>query len=313
MNIVVALGGNAILQRGERGTAEEQFGHVSAAVREIAWLIERGDNIIITHGNGPQVGDLLLKDECAREQLPPMPLDIIGAESQGMIGYMIQQSLENELRSRGIVRSVITCITQTLVDPADPAFLSPTKPIGPFYTEKDAARLREERGWHIHEVGSGPARFRRVVASPTPLGIVEHPSLKTLYMNNFVVIAAGGGGIPVYRSASGELAGIEAVVDKDLAAERLATGIGAGHLLILTDVPCIYRNFRTPRQKPIASLSADEAAALLAEGQFGEGSMAPKVEACIRFLRAGGQSAVITSLALVRSAVDSSAGTRIIP
>jgi carbamate kinase len=313
MNLVIALGGNAILLRGERGTAEEQFAHVRTAAEQIADLIGRGHAVVITHGNGPQVGDILLKNECAKETLPRMPLDVCGAESQGMIGYMLQQCLENALRRRGIDRPVLSVVTQTLVDPADPAFERPTKPIGPFYTGAEAEELASREGWTIRETGTGEARFRRVVASPDPIAIVEQASVGTLAREGFVVIAAGGGGIPVTRRPDGSLAGIEAVVDKDLSAERLAAGIGAELLLILTDVPHVSLHFGTPGETPLATVTAAEARRWLSEGQFAEGSMEPKIRACVRFVESGGTAAVVTSLDLASDGVAGQAGTRIVP
>jgi carbamate kinase len=313
MNLVIALGGNAILLRGERGTAEEQFAHVRTAAEQIADLIGRGHAVVITHGNGPQVGDILLKNECAKETLPRMPLDVCGAESQGMIGYMLQQCLENALRRRGIDRPVLSVVTQTLVDPADPAFERPTKPIGPFYTGAEAEELASREGWTIREAGIGEARFRRVVASPDPIAIVEQASVGTLAREGFVVIAAGGGGIPVTRRPDGSLAGIEAVVDKDLSAERLAAGIGAELLLILTDVPHVSLHFGTPGETPLATVTAAEARRWLSEGQFAEGSMEPKIRACVRFVESGGTAAVVTSLDLASDGVAGQAGTRIVP
>jgi len=312
MKIVVALGGNAILQRGEEGSAEEQFAHVTSAVARLVDLVSPGETILITHGNGPQVGDILLKNECAAETLPRMPLDVCGAESQGMIGYMLQQCMENALRARGIERSVISIITQTRVNPLDPAFSHPSKPIGPFFTREEADAHVREQGWSMHETGGGDARFRRVVPSPEPLDIIEHSSISALSDEGFIVIAAGGGGIPVYRTAEGALRGIEAVVDKDLAAEKLATGIGADILLILTDVPGVYLHYRTPEQRLLADVTVQDVCTWLAEDRFAEGSMAPKMRACMRFVEAGGQKAVITSLDLVDQALEGTAGTRII-
>jgi len=312
MKIVVALGGNAILQRGEEGSAEEQFAHVRSAVARLADLVARGETLLITHGNGPQVGDILLKNECAADMLPRMPLDVCGAESQGMLGYMLQQSMENALGARGIARPVISIITQTRVDPLDPAFARPSKPIGPYFTREEADAHGVEHGWTMHETGSGDARFRRVVPSPEPLDIIERRSIGALCREGFIVIAAGGGGIPVYRTAEGALRGIEAVVDKDLAAEKLATAIGADILLILTDVPGAYLYFRTPEQRLLADVSVRDVRRWLAEGQFAEGSMAPKIRACTRFVEGGGTAAIITSLDLVEQALEGRAGTRII-
>ncbi|MDD1668992.1 MAG: carbamate kinase [Methanomicrobiales archaeon] len=312
MRLVVALGGNAILRRGERGTAEEQFGHVQYAAANLTALVKEGHRIAITHGNGPQVGDILLANECARDTLPRMPLDVCGAESQGMLGYMIQQSLENALRTAGIDRRVITIVTQTEVDRGDPAFSNPTKPIGPFYGEAEAKHLAETEGWAVHPVEGG--LYRRVVPSPAPLGVVEESSIRTLVEEGFIVIAAGGGGIPVVRDGSGNLSGVEAVIDKDLTAERLAAAIGAEILLVLTDVEQVSLGFGTKEEKPIHEARASEVRAWLGEGgHFPAGSMGPKMEACARFVEEGGRCAVITSLEKAVDGLEGRAGTRILP
>lgn len=311
MRLVVALGGNAILRRGEKGTAGEQFGHVHYAAANLTAIVKEGHRIAITHGNGPQVGDILLANECAKDTLPRMPLDVCGAESQGMLGYMIQQSLENALRTAGIDRRVITVVTQTTVDCGDPAFSHPSKPIGPFYGEIDARQLREKEGWTVHPVERG--LYRRVVPSPAPLRVVEESSIRTLVEEGFIVIAAGGGGIPVVQDESGNLSGVEAVIDKDLTAERLATAMGADTLLILTDVEQVSLRFGTPEERPIRSARASEVRAWLREGQFPEGSMGPKMEACARFVEEGGQCAIITSLEKAVDGLEGRAGTRILP
>jgi carbamate kinase len=331
MRLVVALGGNAILRRGEKGTAEEQLGHVRNAVERLAGLVEEEHRIAITHGNGPQVGDILLKNECARDTLPRMPLDVCGAESQGMLGYMIQQSLENAFRNEGIDRRVITLVTQTVVDPADPAFSlpskplsgaasqtprapgpgGPSKPIGPFYGEAEARQLAEKEGWAVRPVSGG--LFRRVVPSPAPVRIVEESSIRILVDEGFIVIAAGGGGIPVVEDADGNLSGVEAVIDKDLTAERLAAAIGAEVLLILTDVEQVSLGFGTPGETPIRTARAAEVRAWLREGQFPGGSMGPKMEACAGFVENGGQYAIVTSLEKAGEGLDGTAGTRVVP
>jgi len=311
MRLVVALGGNAILGRGEKGTAEEQFVHVHYAAANLTAIVKGGHRIAITHGNGPQVGDILLANECAKDTLPRMPLDVCGAESQGMLGYMIQQSLENALRTAGIDRRVITVVTQTVVDRADPAFSHPAKPIGPFYGEIEARQLREKEGWTILPVEGG--LYRRVAPSPKPLKVVEESSIRTLVEEGFIVIAAGGGGIPVVQDGSGNLSGVEAVIDKDLTAERLARAIRADTLLILTDVEQVSLGFGTPDSQPIRSARASEVRAWLREGQFPEGSMGPKMEACAKFVEDGGRCAIVTSLEKALDSLEGRAGTRILP
>lgn len=311
MRLVVALGGNAILRRGERGTAEEQFGHVRYAAANLTALVKGGHRIAITHGNGPQVGDILLANECAKDTLPRMPLDVCGAESQGMLGYMIQQSLENALREAGIHRRVITVVTQAVVGRGDPAFAHPSKPIGPFYGEAEARQLADREGWAVHPVGGG--LHRRVVPSPAPVRVVEESSIRTLVNEGFIVIAAGGGGIPVVDDGAGSLTGIEAVIDKDLTAERLATAIGAEVLLILTDVEQAFLAYGTPGAEPIREARSSRIRAWQGEGHFPEGSMGPKMEACARFVEEGGRCAIITSLEKAVDALKGRAGTRIIP
>ena len=331
MRLVVALGGNAILRRGEKGTAEEQLGHVRYAAGNLTALVKEGHDIAITHGNGPQVGDILLANECAKDTLPRMPLDICGAESQGMLGYLIQQSLENALRNAGIDRRVITVVTQTVVDRNDPAFShpsktlsgafpqapgapglsGPTKPIGPFYSETEAKHLKETEGWAVHVVEGG--LYRRVVPSPAPVRVVEESSIRTLVDEGFIVIAAGGGGIPVVDDGTGNLSGVEAVIDKDLTAERLAAHIGAEVLLILTDVHQVYLKFGTPCAEPVREAHASEIRQWLAEGQFPGGSMGPKMEACARFVEEGGRYAIVTSLEKALDGLEGRAGTRILP
>ncbi len=311
MKVVVALGGNALLLRGERGSAEEQMAHVESAAEGVMVLLREGHTLLVTHGNGPQVGDILLKNECARDTLPRMPLDVCGAESQGMIGYMIQQALGNRMRREGPSLPVITVITQTLVDTGDPAFSHPAKPVGPYYPKEEADHLAGREGWMFREF---PGGFRRVVPSPVPLGVVEAPSLAALVRAGFLVVAGGGGGVPVVRTTpGGALRGVEAVVDKDLTAVCLATAVRAEVLLILTDVPCAYTGFSGDSPRPLASLRAGEAEFLLAHGEFGEGTMGPKIAACIRFVRMGGRAGIIAALADASPALSGKTGTRILP
>jgi carbamate kinase len=308
LRIVVALGGNAILKRGEKGTAEEQFASVRSTVKHLASMVQDGHRVAVTHGNGPQVGDILLKNELASDSLPHMPLDVCGAESQGMIGYMLQQSLEEEFRSKGMEVPVVTILTQVLVDPQDPAFGNPTKPIGPFYTEKEAVALRKERGWEVvKDSGRG---YRRVVPSPMPKDILEKGTIASLFEAGTVVVAAGGGGIPVVRKGHG-LRGVEAVLDKDRTAALLATLLGADVLLVLTDTDRVYLDYLGPGKRGLERASAAECRRYLEAGQFPAGSMGPKVESAVRFVESGGKRAVISSLALAGEALAGRAGTTI--
>lgn len=308
--MIIALGGNALLRRGESGTIEEQRYHVRSAVLHLEKILGQGHRVVITHGNGPQIGDILLKDECASGTVPRMPLDVCGAESQGMIGYLIQQELGNALPGSGGDGRVISVICQTVVDRSDPALNKPEKPIGPFYSGPDAERLREMHGWTMHEIpGQG---FRRVVPSPAPVGIVEGKTIRALFEEGHLVIAAGGGGIPVTRGEHGELAGVEAVIDKDLTAALLGGLLGCDMLLILTDVPYAYTGFGTSSQAPIEEIDTERARAYLDNGEFHTGSMAPKIEACIRFIGSGGRCGIITTPERAELALSGKAGTRIV-
>ena len=309
--VVVALGGNAILRHREMRTTREQFANVRRAARQIAGIASNGYAVIITHGNGPQVGDILLRNELTRDTLPPMPLDVCGAESQGMIGYMLQQSLGEALRKAGIDRPVATVLTQTLVDGDDPAFMKPEKPIGPFYTLEQARRLQEEKGWRMVEI---PGRgYRRVVPSPRPVALVEERAIARLFSTGTIVIAAGGGGVPVVADGKGALRGVEAVVDKDLTAALLARLVGANDLLILTDVERVALNYGLPDQQEIDEMTASEARDHLAAGHFPPGTMGPKIKAALKFLEAGGERATIAPLEGAFRALSGRAGTRIRP
>ena len=311
MKILVALGGNAILRHTGSGTAEEQFGNIAETARHLAELVKNGHAIAITHGNGPQVGDILLANECAKYLLPPMPLDVCGAESVGMIGYMLQQSMKNELASHGIDRPVVTLLTQTLVDAGDPAFHKPSKPIGPFYTAMEAARIREERGWSLeNDSGRG---FRRLVPSPDPREIIEADAIRHLFDEGILVIACGGGGIPVIREAGGAIRGVEAVIDKDHSAALLAAATRVDILLILTDVGKISLNYGTKNQQELDRVSAGELTRYMHDGHFAPGSMKPKVEAALSFLRSGGREVIVTRPELGFAAIEGRAGTHIVP
>jgi carbamate kinase len=279
--IVIAIGGNAILADGQKGTSEEQRANLEVACDSIAALIRPGVNVVITHGNGPQVGNILLQNEAAKSEVPPQPLDVCGAQSQGSLGYLIQQTLVRVLGRRKLSREVVAIVTQTVVAPNDPAFQSPTKPVGPYYKEAEAQALAREKGWKLREVGK--RRWRRVVASPQPLEIVEKDMIRKLMRQGTVVIAAGGGGIPVIRR-DGELSGVEAVIDKDLASATLARDVGADTLVILTDIEKVAVDFRTSAQRFIDRMTVSEARKYQDLGQFPAGSMGPKIEAALRFL-----------------------------
>ena len=307
--VVVALGGNAILRHQEVGTAEEQIANVRRASRQLAEIVSDGYTVVITHGNGPQVGDILLRNELTEDTLPSMPLDVCGAESQGMIGYLLQQSMQEALLAAGLDCPVATVLTQTLVDGADPAFGDPTKPIGPFYTAIQAKRLQEEKGWQMVQIrGQG---YRRVVPSPRPLALIEGQAILGLLRAGVVVIAAGGGGVPVVAGPAGTLRGVEAVVDKDYTATLLARLVGAGDLLILTDVEHVALNYGRPGRQDIREMTVAEAREPLAAGHFPPGSMGPKIRAAVGFLEDGGERATIASLDSAADALAGRTGTRI--
>jgi len=308
--IVIALGGNALLRRGQKGTFEEQYRNVKETVTKIADLIERGYKIVMTHGNGPQVGATLLRHEAAKSIVPALPLDACGAETQGFIGYMIQQALRNELKSRGIDKYVLTIITRVIVDKHDLAFQNPTKPIGPFYSKEEAAKVKEQKPELVIKEDAGRG-YRRVVPSPDPKIIAERSAIRALVDAGFVVVACGGGGIPIIEE-DGLAVGVEAVIDKDLGAQRLATLIGANILVILTDVEGAYINYGTPKQELIREASSGKLKNYLREGQFKEGSMAPKVEAAIRFVESGGERAIIAALGSLTEALEAKTGTQVV-
>jgi carbamate kinase len=311
--IVIALGGNALAQPGEEGTITQQFRHTRESLGAVVELARDGWRIALVHGNGPQVGNALIRNEHARHLVPPLPLGVLVAATEGWIGYMIQQSLQNALHRAGVRRQVVTLVTQVRVDPADPELERPTKPIGQTMDEETARVLAAEMGGgDVVEVKGG---WRRVVASPRPLEIVERPMIRSLVAEGHLVIAAGGGGCPVYADPrwGGGYEGLDAVIDKDRAAAILGRDIGAEVLVILTDVECVYADWGKERQRPLRRVTVGEAEALLASGQLGEGSMAPKVEAAAAFVRSGGRRAVIARLDQGREAVAGKAGTEIVP
>jgi len=308
--VVIALGGNALLQRTQKGTFDDQYGNVERTAKKIADLIEQGYRIVLTHGNGPQVGATLLRHDAAKNLVPPFPLDACGAETQGFIGYMIQQALRNELKSRGMDKYVVTVVTRVTVDKHDPAFEHPTKPVGPFYTKKEADDLAQKMpGITIKEdAGRG---YRRVVPSPDPKIIAERSAIKTLVDAGFVVVSTGGGGIPIVEEGT-RASGVEAVIDKDLAGQRLATLIGAHIFVILTDVDGAYVHYGTPKQEMLKEVTTGKLQNYLSEGQFKEGSMAPKVQAAIRFVESGGERAIIAELGRLTEALEGKAGTHVV-
>jgi carbamate kinase len=309
--MLVALGGNAIIPPDRTGTIEEQIAITERTMAQVAAALDQSTRLVMTHGNGPVVGNIVLRNEAARATVPPMPLDVCGADSQGGLGYMIQQVMQNVLRRGGRSREVATVVTQVRVDAADPAFQRPTKPIGPFYRREAADRLRVTRGWPmIEDSGRG---YRRVVPSPTPLEILEIGAIRALLERDVVVIAAGGGGIPVLRRADGTLAGVEAVIDKDRTAVVLARALGVERLVIVTGVDRVAIGFGTPAQRDLAELAADEAQKYLEAGEFPAGSMGPKIEAAIEFLHGGGREAIITSPNTLGLALAGKHGTWIVP
>ncbi len=306
MRMVIALGGNAIKKPKEKGTAEEQYTNVRKTCESI-WELFKDHEIVITHGNGPQVGSILIQQASGEPHVPGMPLDICVAESQGLIGYMIQQSLKNVLEAHGISKSVITLITQVLVDKNDLAFKDPTKPVGPFYPKERADQLAKEGITTKEDAGRG---YRRVVASPDPKSVLEGEVIQLLLERGVIVIGAGGGGIPV--GGDGKWYGIEAVIDKDLASEILAESIHADCFIILTDVDKVALNYRMENQQDIDVLTVEEAEKYLKEGQFAPGSMGPKILAAVRFLRAGGRKVIVTSPQKVAEALKGKDGTEIV-
>jgi carbamate kinase len=305
---VVALGGNALAPSGEQSTIYDQFRHARESLGPIVELALAGWSVCVVHGNGPQVGDELVRNEVARDQAAPLPLGVLVAATAGWIGYMIQQSLENALKRAGSPRSVATVITQVQVDPSDPALRNPTKYIGRALS-RERARQAKAEGHVVKPDGRG--NLRRVVGSPVPQGIRELPVVKTLVEAGMLVIACGGGGAPVYEHPTLGWEGIDAVVDKDLAAAVLARDLGAELLLILTDVDAVYADWGTPVQRPLRGLTIDEAVRMDEAKAFGEGSMAPKIRASIDFVRRTGGKAIITSLSRGQEAVRGEAGTTI--
>ncbi len=310
--ILIALGGNAILNSDSVGTFKNQKENIELACKQIVEIVNKGHSIVITHGNGPQIGYLAIQQELASEQIPPQPLFIMGAMTQGQIGFIIQQVLRNKLSEYGANTQVVTVITQILVDENDAGFENPSKPVGPFYEGIIAKKLAHENKWSVKKVlPKGDKTWRRVVASPEPIKIVEANVIKTLIDNNVVVVACGGGGIPIIQNDAEEYEGVNAVIDKDKASARLAEEINAEIFLVLTDVEHVMKNFGKKTETPIKELTVEEANELIEEGHLGAGSMKPKVEACLEFLEKGGDLAIITSLEKALEGLEGKTGTRI--
>lgn len=307
--MLVSLGGNAILKHTDKGTAEEQFSNTAKTSQVLVNMLKDDYHIVLTHGNGPQVGDILLAYDISKNTIPPMPLDVCVAQTQGMIGFMLQLSLENSLIKENMKKSIVTILTQTIIDRNDPQLNKPSKPIGPFYTVEEAEELRNNHDWVIiNDSGRG---FRRVVPSPLPIGFVEESSIKTLYNEDKLVIACGGGGIPVMKNKAGCYEGVEAVVDKDHTSSLLASKIGAEVLLILTDVNKVAINYGKPDQKYLDHLTVHQAKNYLALGHFPPGTMGPKIESTIDFIESGGKKAIITSIENSIKALKGQAGTTV--
>ena len=305
---MAALGGNALSPTGGTGTVEEMRAALTSTGRALAALVASGVSLVLTHGNGPQVGRILLQQELAAAQVPPMPMDVCGAESQGQLGYLIAQSLDNALRALRVESRVLCLVTQVVVNGRDPAFRRPSKPVGPAYDRPTAQRIAHESG-HVFAIQPG-GTWRRVVASPLPVRFVEEAPLRALVDAGHVVVAAGGGGVPVVEHR-GRLRGVEAVIDKDRTAALLARAVGADRLLVLTEVAKVQVGFGTPAARELDTLTVQEARRLLAAGEFPSGSMGPKVEACADFAESGG-TAVIAALADAAAAARGEAGTEVV-
>jgi len=308
---LIALGGNALIRRGEAGTLDQQRAHIEESVAPIARVAAAGMPLIITHGNGPIVGQLLLQGELAKAEVPLMPLHIMDAESQGSVGFLLQQALSNHLLIADIAREVVTVVTRVVVDATDPSFASPSKPVGVFHERHEAERLSRERGWCMEE-DSGRG-WRRRVASPVPLWIPEAQVIAGLASRGVVTIAAGGGGVPVVQNEDGTLEGVDAVVDKDRASALLGIQAGAERLVILTSVDAVYAGFGTPSQRTLDRVTASQAERLLAAEEFAPGSMGPKIEAAVVFLRRGGREVRVGLPEQMDALLAGRAGTVLLP
>ncbi len=307
---VVALGGNALLRDNQLGTIDEQEQNTTDTLENLLFLIREGYDLVITHGNGPQVGNILMRNDAGEENygIPQMPLDICVADSQGGIGYMIERMLRNILHKNGISREVVTLVTMALVEENDPAFQKPSKRVGKTYSKEEADRIAGEKGWIFQEGKKREGGYRRAVPSPKPIGIINEKVIEMLTRQGTIVVASGGGGVPVYRDAEGRLRPSESVIDKDLASALLGGRIGANEFYILTDVPFVYINYGTPQQEIKEFLNYQDTLSYLEQGMFGEGDMAPKIRAALQFIESGGEKSVITEAFKLE---DRSYGTKI--
>jgi carbamate kinase len=306
---VVAFGGNALLRPEDTGTTAEQLSRAREAVRRLLPILARGYEMIVVHGNGPQVGNLLLQSEIAADRIPPQELDFCVAQTQGSLGFLLELAFANELRPAGFRKEVVTFLTQVEVDAADPAFLKPSKPIGPFFSKERAEVLMRDHGWTmVEDAGRG---WRKVVASPKPLAIRGVDVAAALVNRGFIVVAAGGGGIPVVVPEEGDVRGVEAVIDKDYAASMLAATLSADRFIILTGVERVVKDFGKSSAAPLAEMDVEVARSMLAEGQFPPGSMGPKIDAALRYIEAGGREVLITRAESLEAALEGKTGTRI--
>ncbi|MEA2106614.1 MAG: carbamate kinase [Bacteroidota bacterium] len=307
---VVALGGNALLRGDQIGTIDEQEQNTFDTLENLVYLIKEGYDIVIGHGNGPQVGNILMRNDAGEQmyQIPQMPLDVCVADSQGGIGYMIERMLRNVLKKHNIQKEIVTLVTCVQVDKDDPAFTDPQKRVGKIYTKEEADKLAADKGWEFKEEVKAHGGWRRVVPSPKPISIMNENVVEALARQGNIVIAAGGGGVPVYFDENGDVRPSEAVIDKDLASSLLAARIKADEFYILTDVPYVYINYKKPNEKKLEFLSKADADKYMAEGQFAKGSMAPKIGACLQFIEKGGKKSVITEATKLE---DRSFGTKI--
>jgi len=308
--ILIAIGGNSLIRAGEKGTVAEELANARRTAAAIVGLVRSGHRIVITHGNGPQVGAQLLRSERTSDQVPGQTLDVCGAASQGEIGYLLAQALRRELASVGLSVPVISVVTQTVVSATDPAMEHPSKPIGPFYSRADAEEKKRLFGWTIVE--DAARGYRRVVPSPEPVEIVELEVIRDLVQAGVLVIACGGGGIPVMR-ANGGFQGVEAVIDKDRASALLAAELGVDVFAISTDTDFVYLDYKKPAQRPLTCVTAEELETHFRAGHFPPGNMGPKIESALRFLRHGGKEVIITSYEHLCAAVSGKTGTRILP